>query len=151
MMDRDYPPTPRQKQATVVALVAAAIVGILLFAGDLPGLHPQYSGFSTTSYDGRTYYWTNVPLPFEYMGDAKTPPQMTVFHNVTFWTWLTNWTLLGNGYLHGNASGSNGTLYTFVLGGPPSAANRTNVYAAPGGAVVVEWTVDTSFTLLVPT
>ena len=77
-----------------------------------------------------------TPLP----GSPRTSPSTVLFHNVTFRTWVTNWSIFGGAYFRGNATETNGTVYSFVLGGPPFAPGRTEEYVAPGGAVAAEWT-----------
>lgn len=149
MMDRDFPPTRRQQRLTVVSLAVAGVIGVLLFGGFLPGLHPNFSPGPTTTFDGKTYYWTTLSVPTVWLGGSRTPPTFEAFHNVTFWTWLTNWSLLGGAYLHGNATEPNGTVYSFTVGGPPAASNRTTDYVSPGGAVVIKWEVSTTAELLV--
>jgi hypothetical protein len=139
MMDRDYPSTPRQARLTLVSLAACGVVGILLFGGYVPGLHPNFAP-ATATFEGRAYYWTTVIVPIPYTGVNRTLPVSETFHNVTFWTWVTNWSIVGGTYLHGNASGPNSTVYPFTLGGSRFAANWTELYVSPGAAVVVEWT-----------
>ncbi|MGP8077841.1 MAG: hypothetical protein ACLQD8_00170 [Thermoplasmata archaeon] len=139
MMDRDYPPTPTQWKLTVVALGVCGVVGLLLFGGVIPGLHPNLASSRFLSLDGRTYYWTMLLLPLPWPGSERTIPAPESFHNVTFWTWFTNWTVLGGGYLHGNATELNGTVYPFALGGFRTQANWTDEYIAPGGAAGIEW------------
>lgn len=149
MMDRDYPITPRQWKVTAAALGAAGIAGILLFGGLIPGLHPNYTTSPLTTLDGRSYYWRELSVPIPWPGTDRTKPTEGSFHNVTFWTWVTNWSILGGTYYHGNASEPNGTVYAFVLGSFRDAANWTGLYVAPGGAIAVEWAGGTTAYLLV--
>ncbi|MFY9716786.1 MAG: hypothetical protein WAK40_02480 [Thermoplasmata archaeon] len=139
MMDREFPPTPLQARLTVGSLAAAGVIGLLLFGGLIPGLHPNYTPSPYATIDGRTYVWSAVTVPIPWLGGTRTPPVPEVFHNVTFTTWVTNWSLLGGTYLHGTADEQNGTLYSFSLGGYAYDTNWTSRYLAPGGAVAVDW------------
>jgi len=139
MMDRDFPTTSRERKWTAVALGVCAVVGVLLFGGFVPGLHPSYGSPPTVTLDGRAYYWTMVLLPFPPPGSERTAPTSLLFHNVTFETWFTNWTVLGGAYLHGRVHEPNGTVDAFVIGGFPAQANWTEQYLAPDRAVAVQW------------
>lgn len=139
MMDRDFPPSRGQVRAMVIALAVSGVAGLLLFGGYVPGLRPNYTPPPYASVDGRNYYYTDVSVPIPLSLEGRTSPAATQFHNVTFWTWVSNWSLLGGTYYRGNATERNGTTYPFVLGGARSDANWTDIYIAPGGAVAVEW------------
>jgi hypothetical protein len=139
MMDRDFSPTPLQSRLTLASLAVGGVVGLLLFGGVIPGLHPSYTPNPYTTIDGRTYVWSSIPVPIPYPGSSRTLPAADSLHNVTFSTWVTNWSVLGGTYLHGTAAEPNGTVYPFALGGYAYDANWTSRYFAPGGEVAVAW------------
>ncbi|MGB6500467.1 MAG: hypothetical protein WBG19_03570 [Thermoplasmata archaeon] len=140
MMDRDFALSSRDIRLTFSALVVSGIVGLLLFGGVLPGLRPDFTPPATVTVDGQSYYWTafTVPLPLPF---SEVSGHVSVaFHNVTFWAWITNWSIVGGEYLHGNASEPNGSVYPFVMGGFPAQTNWTDQYVTPGALIVIQWT-----------
>ena len=139
MMDRDYPMTRAQARRTVGALAVCAVVGLLLFGGLIPGLKPDYRVSPTTTFDGRTYYWTLAPLPIPLNGGNVTLPVNFSLANVTFVLWMTNWSIVGGSVLNGNATEPNGTVYHFSFGGFYGTPHWTDEYVSPGGAVAVVW------------
>jgi hypothetical protein len=139
MMDRDFSLSPRDVRRTLSALVVAGIVGLLLFGGVLPGLRPDFRPPAIVTFDGEPYYWTTFAIPLPLPFSEVSAHYSVVLHNVTVWAWITNWSVVGGEYLHGNASEPNGTVYPFVMGGFPAQANWTDQYVAPGGAFVIEW------------
>jgi len=139
MMDHDFPPTPRQARLTLAGLAIGGVIGVLLFGGWIPGLHPNFTPSPYATVDGRTYYWTATNVPIPTPGATRTLPSSEQFRNVTFTTWVTNWSLLGGTYLHVKAMEANGTSYQFALGGYEVAANWTDQYIAPDGTVAAEW------------
>jgi hypothetical protein len=139
MMDRDFPPTPTQWKLTVSALAIGGVVGLLLFGGALPGLHPNFSPHTYFTFEGRNYYWTQLVVPTPWLGSNRTLPVEGSFHNVSYWTWVTDWTVLGGAYLHGNATMVNGTVDVFSIGGSHFRSNWTDQYVSPGAAFVVRW------------
>jgi hypothetical protein len=139
MMDRDYPSSPRQTRLTLTVLLVGGVVGILLFGGAIPGLHPDYSSSPITTFDGNSYYWTAFDIPYPLPFTERSADVTFAFHKVTFWAWITNWSALGGEYFHGNATEPNGTVYGFSMGGFPAQTNWTDQYVSPGRAVVVNW------------
>jgi len=149
MMDRDYPPTPRQTRVTLLGLVVIAVIGILLFGGLIPGLHPNYSSPTTVTYDGHVYYYASVPVPWAPIGSNFSTPERLLLHNVTFWVWVTNWYSLTGGVLRGNVTVLNGSVYSFALGSPEVNRTYSPLFESPGGAVVVVWAGGLDFQPLV--
>jgi hypothetical protein len=149
MMDRDFPMTPRQAKAMVIGLLVMVVVGIALFGGLIPGLKPNYALPATVMVDGHPYYYTSVAVPWPPLGVNSTPPEELVFHNTTFWVWVTGWYSVSGGYLEGNLTLTNDSTYAFLLGGAPTAANYTIWYLAPGGGAGIAWAGGLSFELYV--
>ncbi len=139
MIDGNFPISRTQAKTMVGGLVGMAIVGMLLFGGYLPGLHPQYTPNPLTTYDGRSYYWAALSVPSPPFLSSHSAPTSSVFRNDTIWRWVTNAGWLGGAYLHGNVTERNGTVYEFVIGGFSGQANWTDRFVAPGASVVVEW------------
>jgi hypothetical protein len=139
MMDGGFPAGPRSRRLTAATLVVGGVVGLLLFGGAIPGVHFRAAGANGTMFDGRPYTGTPFAVPVPFLGLTSTAPGAVGFRNVTLYTWVTNWSLSGGTYLHGNATEPNGTVYPFVLGGFSSQANWTDDYVAPAGAIVVLW------------
>jgi len=126
------------KAVGVVALFAVAIsFGIALFSGSIPGLPASHS--STVTFDGRSYYYYGYFLPFPQLGTNSTPPASVVFHNVTFWVWITDWLGPHGTYVHGNGTEPNGTTYAFLLGESPTNGTRTMSFVAPDGSFATVW------------
>ncbi len=139
-MMADVPPMGRREVvAMVLALGIGGMVGIALFAGYIPGLKANSTLPSTVTIDGRSYYWTDASLPFPIFPANTSSPVQTTFHNVTFHLWVTGWYQTVLGFLHGNASTINGTVYGFVLGGPTTLPGRTTEFLAPGDAWGAYW------------
>jgi hypothetical protein len=143
----------REQKAVLAVLVVGGIVGIALFSGLVPGLRPNYSLPSTVLLDGKSYYWEDVAVPYPIPPLNYSEPVRTVFHNVTFYLWVTGWYSPLLGFVHGNGTAPNGTAHAFVLGGPPAEANRTTLYFAPDGSWAASWTglqTDVQLFALVP-
>ena len=149
MMDRDFPMTPRDRRVLAISLAVGAVIGILLFGGWIPGLHPHYGSMEYMTVGGRSYYWTAVTVPLPNFGENYSDPYLAVVHNVTFWYWITNWSALATSELHGNATLTNGTSYDFVLGGGPPLVPRTTQYVSPDDEVAVLWSGGIQADLLV--
>lgn len=139
MMDRDFPIGRREAKITVVCLVIGGIVGALLFGGYLPGLHPQLSEPKYIELNGEQYVWTTLGVPSPIFGFNFTKAVNVSFANVTFFLWVTHYDGFDNQTLDGNATLSNGTVYSFALESRPDPSDRVTQYIAPGGAVAVEW------------
>jgi hypothetical protein len=146
MMDRDY---PLHARATLLALVVTAVVGIVVFGGYLPGLKPNWGTGGIVPVDGRTYYYESISVPFPPLGSNTSSPDPFVFHNVTFWIWVTGWYSLAGGQLHGNVSLTNGTEYPFSFQGTPLATGPDELFLAPDGSVGVSWNGGLTALLLV--
>lgn len=125
------------------------VVGILLYGGFLPGLHPHYAPPAFMTIGGRSYYYTAIVVPVPLFGLNYTFPEWVLFHNVTFWYWVTNWSLLRTTLLDGNATLANGTTYAFTVGNGPPLGPHTTQYVSPGGEVAVLWTGGIQADLLV--
>jgi hypothetical protein len=140
MMDRDYPMTSGQLRATAVGLLVAGIVGVALFGGYLPGLHPNYANLDVVTVDGTPYYWEAIVVPTPLPdGMNYTAPMAFPFHNVTFWLWVTDWDSAQGGLLHGNASVENGSQYAFELAGFGLSLRPASDYFSPDGEVGASW------------
>lgn len=146
MMDRDFPINGR---LTLVALVAAGAVGVALFGGYLPGLHPDYGPAGIETVDGHSYYYDTIVVPFPPIGSNTTSPEPHSFHNVTFWIWVTDWYSITGGELHGNATLANSSAYPFEFQGSEFGTGAAQVYLAPGGSVGAAWNGGVAATLLV--
>ncbi len=149
MMEDNSPPSKRAALATGIALVVAGTFGFLLFSGYLPGAKPDYTPPTTVSVDGRPYYWSNYYFPWPLWPHNTTTPTNASLHNATFWVWVTGWYEAGGGFVHGNASEPNGSVVSFVLGGPSDTPDRATLYLSPDGAVGAMWTGAAYLQLLV--
>jgi len=132
------PPWSRKKIVTVVAVYAVAIgFGVSLFTGSIPGLGGNLDAH--VMLDGHAYYSDFYWLGFPSIGNNSTPPASLVFHNVTFWIWLTGWGLPQGSLVHGNGTELNGTSYSFQLGGLPSNPSRTDLFVSPDAKFATAW------------
>jgi hypothetical protein len=138
-LDGNHPPTRAQLRTTVVAVVVGGAVGLAVFSGWVPGLHPSFGQPTTVAFEGKTYYWSEVLVPTPIPGTGSTPPQKDLFHNATFWFWGVADPIDSTRYLEGNVSLDGGPVYSFTLGGPPNPATWVGAFSTPGGAVVVLW------------
>ena len=138
-LDTDYPMSRTQARALVVGLVSMAVIGGLLFGGALPGLKPNYSEPATVTIDGEAYYYTLVRLPSPALFSNSTAPQAFLFHNVSFFLWVTNWDSFSGGLVHGNGTEPNGTVSSFVLGSSSSPPVDSQLFVAPDRAFAVAW------------
>lgn len=128
-IDRDYPMTRRQVAILVVGLAVMAAVGITLFGGFLPGIHPNLST-DITSIRGIQYYDEFSALHDPLFSNSTSPWNVS-FHNVTFELWLTNWYSGSGGVVHGVGTEPNGSAYAFVLGTVLPNGTREQLYLSP--------------------
>ncbi|HYA57714.1 MAG TPA: hypothetical protein VEH57_04520 [Thermoplasmata archaeon] len=149
MMDRDYPMTRGQQKVLAVGLLVMVLIGVALFAGLIPGLKPNYNAPSVVTYDGREYYYATERVPLPPILSNSSTPERLVFHNVTFWVWVSHWYSLTPGVLEGNVTLTNGSTYSFMLGGPPMLPTWVTSYVSPGHTAVVLWNNGLDFDLLV--
>lgn len=128
-----------QVKVLIVGLVVMGVFGVALFGGVLPGLKPNYSFPATVSVDGEPYYYTSVALNWPGFLSNFTAPQPYIFHNVSFWLWMTNWGAPMGALVHGNGTEPNGTVSSFVLGESVVPPVNTTFYLSPDRAFAVSW------------
>ncbi|HTW54963.1 MAG TPA: hypothetical protein VMG36_00715 [Thermoplasmata archaeon] len=149
MMDRDFPIGAREAKVTLVCLVVAGTIGVLVFGGYLPGLHPTLAPPKYIELDGQSYLWTTYLVPSPEFGHNYTTPKPVPFANVTFQLWITNYVAFNNQTFAGNATLANGTVYSFALEARANPADRVTLYVAPDDAVAIEWNLTPLAYLLV--
>jgi hypothetical protein len=138
MMDRDFPMNRREARILVVGLAVMAVLGILLFGGFLPGLHPTLTTSSFATIGGHQYFVESTPLHIPFAVNSTSPWNVT-FHNVTFELWLTNWYSVTGGVVHGIGIEPNGTAYSFTLGATLTNGSRPSLYLSPDLSFGVWW------------
>lgn len=121
--------------------------GATLFTGNFPGLPGHYT--SNVEVNGHPYYLDLYEIPFPQFGNNSTPPADVLFHNVTFWIWVTGWYSAEGGYVHGNGTEANGTTYPFLLGGLLSDPDRATLFVSPDTEFAVGWSGELFLELLV--
>lgn len=127
----------RKRIGSIVAFAVALGFGVALFSGHFPGLPGQIPSDETL--DGHDYLADTYYLGIPPLGSNRTAPTSVGFDNVTFWVWSTGWYTWNGTWLHGNGTESNGTTYSFLLGGTPSNPARPTSFIAPGGGFAVTW------------
>ncbi len=132
---------------TASLFAAALVFGAALFSGSIPGLGGHFT--SNVKLDGHEYYSEQYELPFPQIGNNSTSPAPVLFHNVTFWVWVTGWSSPQGSYVHGNGTEANGTAYPFLLGGLASNVSRVTVYVSPDGRFATAWSGEFFLELLV--
>ncbi|HTW39330.1 MAG TPA: hypothetical protein VMF04_00480 [Thermoplasmata archaeon] len=120
---------PRRVVTIVVAYALAIGFGVALFTGSIPGLGGHFT--TNSNIGGHEYYTDEVYVPTPTFGDRSTSPSSVVFHNVTFWFWLTGWGVWSQTLLHGNGTEANGTSSSFAVGNPSLNDSRTDVFLSP--------------------
>jgi len=138
-MDQDFPLSRTQAKVLLVGLVVMGIFGVALFGGLIPGLKPNYTLPATVSLNGEPYYYTTVELDWPTLLSNTTAPQVFLFHNVSFWLWLTNWGSLTGALVNGNGTEPNGTEFSFVLGAAISPIANTSLFISPDHAFAVSY------------
>ena len=138
-LDKDYPMSRTQARVLVVGLVTMAVIGGLLFGGIIPGLKPNYSEPATVTIGGESYYYTQVKLQSPALFSNSTTPQAFLFHNISFFLWVTNWNSFTGGLVWGNGTEPNGTVSHFVLGQSKNPPVDVDFYVAPDRAFAVSW------------
>lgn len=128
-----------QVKVLVVGLVAMGVFGAALFGGLIPGLKPNYTMPATISLNGEPYYYTTVPLSWPALLNNTTVPQVFLFHNVSFWLWITNWGSPTGALVHGNGTELNGTEFGFVLGESISPTVNTTLFISPDHVFAVSY------------
>jgi len=116
-----------------------AVFGGLLFGGVIPGLKPNYSEPTTVTIGGEAYYTTMVKLRSPALLSNTTTPESFLFHNISFFLWVTNWDSIDGGLVRGNGSEPNGTVFSFVLGMSESPPVDSELFVAPDRAFAVAW------------
>ncbi len=139
VLDRDYPITRRGAQLTILGLLIMAVIGVLLFGGFLPGIHPDFSGPDIVTLQGHQYYEAPTVLHVPIGLVNSTDPWNVTFHNVTFRLWLTNWYSGPGGLVNGDVTEPNGTSYPFVLGGYDLNGSRAFLYLSPDRFFGASW------------
>jgi len=148
-MERTARSVPLRYKVGALGFVAIAIFGIALFGGFIPGLRPNYTEPSTVDVRGLSYYWANYAFPWPYPPANTTAPSEVEFHNVTFHIWVTNWYSGTGGYVNGNGTERNGSVYTFRLGGSGLSANASTLYVSPDTEFGAAWDGQSFVELLV--
>lgn len=128
-----------QVRVLVVGLVVMGVFGGLLFGGVLPGLKPNYSEPSTVTIAGEAYYYTLVQVRSPNLFSNSTSPEQFLFHNVSFFLWVTNWDSFSGGLVHGNGTEPNGTVTSFVLGISANPPVDSQLFVAPDRFFAVSW------------
>jgi hypothetical protein len=131
--------TRTQVKVLIVGLLVMGGFGFALFGGAIPGLKPNYSMPSVITLDGEPYYYTTVTLNWPGLLSNYTEPQSFVFHNVSFWLWITNWGSPSGALVHGNGTEPNGTVFSFVLGESFLPAVNNTLFIAPDHAFAVSY------------
>jgi hypothetical protein len=138
-MDKDVPMTPRDVKFLIVGLAVMVVVGIALFGGLLPGIHPNYTAPLVVTYQGHQFYAEVTPLHIPIFVNNSSPWNVT-FRNVTFEIWLTNWYSGTGGIVNGIGTEMNGTSSPFSLGSQLPNGSRLTVYVAPDYGWGAAWT-----------
>jgi hypothetical protein len=138
-MDRDFPMSRRDVGILVVGLVILMAVGIALFGGLLPGIHPNLAIPDVVTVQGHQFYVEVSPLHVPFFANQTSPWNVT-FRNVTFRLWLTNWYSATGGVVHGVGTEPNGTSAAFTLGAALPNGSRVSLYLAPDFGWGVWWT-----------
>lgn len=138
-MAQDFPMTRTQAKVLIVGLVVMGAFGIALFGGAIPGLKPNYSEPSTLTLNGEQYYYETVFLSTPLFPLNTSSPQPTIFHNVTFELWVSNWYGYMGGLVRGNGTETNGTTYAFVLGESSIPPVNTTLFISPDREFAVAW------------
>jgi hypothetical protein len=133
--------------ATVAVYAVALGFGAALFSGSIPGLGGHIS--PNAEIDGKWYYSESYALPLPQLGNNSTVPVLVLFHNVTFWIWVSDYFSPYGTYVHGNGTELNGTSYPFVLGGLASNASRATVFVSPDAKFAVAWSGELFLQLMV--
>jgi hypothetical protein len=136
-MDRDFPMTHRQTVILVAGLAVMIAIGVALFGGLLPGIHPNFSS-SFVTIEGDQYYFEETPLQIPIFVNYSAPWNVT-FHNVTFELWLTSWYSALGGEVNGIGTELNGSHHSFVLGGPSPNGTRASLFLSPDREWGVGW------------
>ncbi len=139
MLDRDHPITARQRTLTVGALLVGGAVGIALFGGLIPGLRPNFTPPEFQTFEGRSYYWTQVLVPAPPLGANASVNETATVHNTTFQYWSEAQLAGTLTYLKGVANVPHGSSYPFVVGGGLVPAERTTQYVSADHEVAVLW------------
>ncbi len=130
VMDRDYPMTRRQVTVMVAGLLIMTGIGIALFGGYLPGIHPKFSTVGLADLAGHQYHvfqtFLHVPLWTNY-----SAPWNVTFDNISFVLWVTNWYSPQGAVVHGMGSEPNGTSYLFAVGNLLPNGTRVTLYLSP--------------------
>jgi hypothetical protein len=135
----------RRRKVAIVAVYAVTIgFGVALFSGNLPGLGGTVS--ADYGLGGHEYYPDYYSIPTPTWGSNSTTPSSVLFHNVTFWVWVTNWGRAYGALVHGNGTEQNGTTYGFVLGGYEPDHTGTELFVSPDSKLAAIW--DGSFILI---
>lgn len=138
MLDQEFPMTRRQAKSTVLALLVGGIVGVAVFGGIVPGLHPSYAAPEFVSLNGHQYHWTEILVPAALPGTNGSMPISRAVHNTTFWIWV----YIDHGdrtWLAGNATITGGGFYNFSIGGQLWPTMRPAQYISPDSQVAVVW------------
>ena len=115
VLGRDIPYSALQRRILVAGLLVLAVIGVVLFAGFLPGLRPNYSAPTVVTLNGHPYFDEVTPLHAPFFSNASTPWSIT-FHNVTFDLWLSNWYSPTGGIVHVRGTELNGSESAFEVG-----------------------------------
>jgi|GEM_PF-635008 len=157
VLDRDFPMSSVQKRALVGGIVVMLVIGVALFGGLVPGLKPNYSAPSVTTWNGHEYYLEPTVLHIPLLVNSSAPWNVT-FHAVTFELRLTNWYSFTGGIVHVNGTEANGSRYSFALGQMLPNGSRAMLYISPDsvfgvwftggwlGGIVVQLLVELSYT-----
>jgi hypothetical protein len=137
-----------RKIVGVIAVYAVALAfGAALFSGSIPGLGGHVS--SNAQIEGHEYYQESYAVPVPVLGSNSTAPAAVVYHNVTFWLWVTGWDSAWGTYVHGNGTEPGGASYPFVLGGLASNASRAVLFLSPDAKFAVAWSGEFFLQLMV--
>jgi hypothetical protein len=139
MMGRELPTSPRERKATALALVAGAAIGIALFGGYVPGIHPTFTSPAVITFDGKLYYWKEIGVPLPVVLSNSSPSEKIAVHNATFEVYTIGWLSGGGSYLAGNATLDSGVTYPFSVGGSVASPDHTTQYVSPDGEIAVVW------------
>jgi len=131
--------TSTQQRVLVIGLVVMIGAGAALFGGFIPGVKPNFVNAGIIYLNGTSYNYEAVYLNGPIWPSNHTSPAATVFQNVTFQLWVTNWYGLSGGIVRGNGTEPNGTTYSFDLGHVPNPPVDQTAYISPDGYFAVAW------------